>query len=115
MADVRGEYWEERGALLLWFGALSGPVAWALDQLISYSLVKPICAAGNKNLLTLISLAALLLIISGAYAAWTCLAQLRDANEEGGRRIDRSYFMAMVGLSLNLLIAILVITAAVPR
>jgi hypothetical protein len=112
---ARGDYWESRGALLLWFAALSGPLAWALDQLISYSLVKPICAAGNKNLLTMISLAALLLVIAGAMVGWYCVRQLPDAELDGGRRTDRSYFMALIGIGLNALIAILILTAAVPR
>jgi hypothetical protein len=112
--DLRGDYWQHRGARLLWFAALSGPVAWGADQLISYALVKPICAAGNKNLLLLTAAAALLLVACGVYAGWSCLRQLRDADDEGGRRIDRSHFMAVVATSLNALIAILILTAVVP-
>ena len=113
--EARGDYWEGRGALLLWFAVMSGPVAWALDQLISYSLVKPVCAAGNKNLLTMISLAALLLVVAGTWAGAYCVRRLPNAELEGGRRTDRSYFMALVGIALNALIAILILTAAVPR
>jgi hypothetical protein len=71
--------------------------------------------AGNKNLLTLISAAALLLVIAGGLTGWHCLKRLHGANDEGGRRIDRSHFMAVVGIGLNVLIGILILTAAVPR
>jgi MFS family permease len=106
-------YWEGRGAHLLWFSALSGPAAWAINQLLGYSLVKPLCAIGNGQPLAILAAAALALVIGGAVAGWRCLRLLPDAEEDGGRRVDRSYFMAVVGIALNGLIAVLIVTAAV--
>jgi hypothetical protein len=105
-------YWEGRGALLLWFSALSGPAAWALDQLLSYALVKPVCALGHGQYLAVLPVAALALVVAGAMAGWRCLRLLPDADTEGGRRVDRSRFMAVVAISLNGLIALLILTAA---
>jgi hypothetical protein len=105
-------YWEDRGLLLLWIGVLSGPAAWASNQLIGYALVKPVCAGGRGPMLMLISAAALAVIIAGGAISWSCLARLRHANPEGGRQQDRSYFLAVAGLALNVLLGVLVLTAA---
>ena len=105
-------YWDDRGLLLLWLGVLSGPAAWALNQLIGYALVKPACAGHAGPMLTLVSAATLAVIIVGAAISWSCLVRLRDANLTGARVEDRSYFMALGGLSLNVLLGLLVLTAA---
>jgi hypothetical protein len=114
MAGREGNlYWEQRGLVLLWLSVLSGPAAWALNQLIGYALVKPVCAADAKLTLTAVSAGALIVVAAGAWVAWSCLASLRGADERGGRREDRSYFMAVAGISLNALIGLLIVTAAV--
>jgi hypothetical protein len=105
-------YWEDRGLLLLWLGVLSGPAAWALNQLIGYALVKPVCAGNAGHMLVLVSAGALALVVTGAMMSWSCLTKLRQADEKGARQEDRSYFMAVAGLALNVLIGLLVLTAA---
>src|SRR4051812_46274117 len=105
-------YWEDRGLLLLWLGVLSGPAAWALNQLIGYALVKPACAGNAGHMLALVSAGALAMVVAGGAMSWSCLTKLRQADEKGGGRDDRSYFMAVAGLALNVLIGLLVLTAA---
>ena len=108
------DYWDDWGAVLLWTTVLSGPAAWALNELIGYALVKPVCANGHRLILTLISGGAFALALFGLWIGWWCFAQVRDAaNEEGGRTIDRSYFMAVVGLGLNSIAALYILTMAV--
>ena len=109
------DYWEHWGLILLWTAVLSGPVAWFLDQGLSYMLVKPVCTAGGRDVLTVISVAALAMAGAGGYTGWRCFAQLRGATDDGGRLVDRSYFMAVVGISLNVLVALLIVTAGVSR
>jgi hypothetical protein len=106
-------YWDERGATLLWLAVLSGPAAWALNQLIAYSLVKPACTASSGPALTLIHAGALVIVGLGAWTAWSSLARLRGTDEEAALPEARSYFMAVIALALNLLIATLILTAAV--
>jgi hypothetical protein len=108
-------YWEDKGLLLLWFAVLAGPAAWALDELISYSAVKPVCFADAKFTLTAINAAALVLVATGALAARSCLSKLRDGTDDGPRQIDRSYFMAVGALALNGLIALLIVFATIPH
>lgn len=107
------DYWDERGALLLWIAVLLAPAAWAFNQLVGYALVKPVCASGHTILLNAISIAALAMVIGGASIGWSCFVRLRDAREEGARTIDRSYFMAVVAMGFNALVAVLILTAAV--
>jgi hypothetical protein len=108
-------YWEQTGLLLLWFALLAGPAAVALNQFVGYILVKWVCASGHKNVLTAISVAALLLAGVGVWVAWSCRERLRDANEQGGRVIDRSYFVASVAIGLATISALLVVLQAFPR
>jgi hypothetical protein len=113
MVVTQTDYWDHRGAVLLWIAVLLGPAAGALDMFISYAMVKPVCASGNTGLLTLISFGALAVVVGGAWLARSCRSRLRDATEEGGRTIDRSYFMATGALALNVVIGILIVTIAV--
>jgi len=108
-------YWEQSGLLLLWFALLAGPAAVAVNMLAGYALVKWVCASGHKSVLTLISLAALGLAVAGAWVGWTCRQRLRDANEHGGRIIDRSYFVAIVAIGLASINVLLIVVQAFPR
>lgn len=108
-------YWEHRGLMLLWFAVLAGPLAVALNMGAGYALVKWSCATGHAGVLTAISAAALAVALAGAWAGWRCREQLRDATEYGGRIVDRSYFVALVGIGLSLLTALVVVMQAYPH
>jgi hypothetical protein len=110
-----GGYWEEKGAGLLWFALLAGPVAWALDELISYAAVKPVCFADARFTLTAINGGALVLVAAGALVAASCLSRLKESSGDGGRRVDRSYFMAIGALGLHALFALLIVFATIPQ
>ena len=108
-------YWEQGGLALLWFAFLAGPTAVVLNQLPGYALVKWACATGHATVLTAISVGALLLALLGAWAGWLCRVQLRDATVDGGRIVDRSYFVAIVAMTFALLNALLIVLQAYPR
>ena len=112
--EARG-YWEHRGLIWLWTSMLAGPVAFALNLQIGYALVKWACSREQEFLLTLVAAASFGLTAWGAWIGWTCLARLRGtADEQGGRQEDRSYFMAVVAIGLNLLLGLWVLTSAFP-
>ena len=108
-------YWDDRGMTRLWLGLASGPVAWALDLLIGYALVKPVCRADARFTLVAVSAAALLVTAAGWWLSWRCLQQLRNAHPTGGHPEDRSQMLALAGVVLNALLALLIVTAAVSQ
>jgi hypothetical protein len=114
--DVARDYWDDWGLALLWTSMLLGPLAVSLDLLVGYALVKPLCASGDAERLRLISFAALSLTVIGIVVGASCYARLRQtAVDDGGRVIDRSYFMAVVAIGFNVLCAILIMTAGGAR
>jgi hypothetical protein len=94
---------------------LAGPIAWTIDLLVQYSLAQWSCTTEHRFVLQLVSLGALVVTAAGAAAAWRGLQQTpRDAPTEGGRPIDRSRFMALLGLLTSLLFAIVIVAALIP-
>jgi hypothetical protein len=115
-SGVAREYWDDRGLALLWASLLLGPFAVALDLLIGYALVKPLCASGDPEMLRAVSLGALAATGISTALGISCFTRLRrTAVEDGGRVIDRSYFTALVAIGLNVLCALLILTAAGAR
>jgi len=106
----------ERGGLALWMGVFAGPVAWGLDESVSYSLAPTACAAGAKLPLHLVSLAALALALAGLFAAasaWRRVGGERDAGEGPVR--GRRRFMALSGLLLSAGCALAIVAFEVPN
>jgi hypothetical protein len=115
MTSGTGGYWEHRGLALLWAAMLLPFAAWGLDELVGYALVKPVCAGGHQVLLTALSAAMLAMIVAGGWIAWSCLARTRrNGTADVDVRVARSRFMALVALGVNVLIGLLIVTAAVP-
>lgn len=112
MSTREARYWDDRGLLLLWATVLSGPAAWALNQLIGYALVKPVCAADAGYVLVAVAAAAFAVTVAGGWKAWTLLRMLRGANPGGARHEDRSHMLAVGGLTLNALLGLLILTHA---
>jgi hypothetical protein len=108
------DYWDDRGLVLLWTAMLAGPVAFAFNLQVGYALVKWACSRQQPFVLLAVAMVALALTTAGAWLGWTCLAKLRGtANEEGGRVIDRSYFMAVVAIGLDALLALWMVTTMI--
>jgi hypothetical protein len=69
---------------------------------------------GQYLALTAMSAAALTAALAGVWIGVRCLRRLTDADLEGGGQANRSRFMAISAIGLNLLLALLIATAAVP-
>jgi hypothetical protein len=108
-------YWEDAGLVRLITALLLPVLAWFLDLQFSYAVVKWACAHDSRAALLLAPAASLALVGFSAWLAWTCWAMLREAEPEGGRQEDRSYFLALSGLSLSALFGLLILTSVVPR
>ena len=108
-------YWEDRGLVLLLTALVVAPAAWFLDQGLSYALMKWVCATGYKTVLTAISATTLAMALGGGWLGWSLLARAGDGRDDGGTRVDRSQFLAIVAVTFNALVALLIVTAGVSR
>lgn len=101
--------------LLLWAGVLLGPVAWALDEGLSYALAQHACSTGNLYVLHIVTLLCLLLAISGALIARGQLSKVGPGNDEGGGPHHRSWWMARVGVASGIGFSLVIIALAIPK
>ena len=104
------------GAAQLWFGILAGPLSWAFDEGVSYSLVPHACSTGHHYVLHVITIISLAIVIAGLFAAR--IAHLRipaETSLDGGSTFDRSRFMAVLGMASNGGFILVVIAQAIPR
>ena len=109
------DYWEKGGLVLLWTAMLAGPSAAALNLQLGYALVKWACANRRTDVLIVMTVGALATAVVGAALGWWTLEKIgAAANEQGGRTRDRSYFLAVVAIGLNLLLVLLNLLWAVP-
>lgn len=110
------DYWEHIGLAKLMGGFLLAPFAWLLDLQVSYATVKWACAADQREVLLLPPLGSLAIIAFATWLSWSCWTMLRDeASTEGARMQDRSYFLAVAGLAMNAVFALLIVTSYAPR
>lgn len=108
-------YWEHVGLARLMAALLLPVLAWFLDLQFSYAVVKRACTDGSRTLLLLAPLGSLALVGLSAWLAWSCWRQLRGAQPEGGSQEDRSYFLALAGLSLSAVFGLLIVASLAPR
>ena len=114
--DATPIYWDGKGLALLWMSFFAGPIAWTLNQGIGYAVLKPVCRSADVSVLWLIGVFTFVLACLGAWIAALCLLALREgATDAGGRVVDRSYFVAIVAIGMNSLIALLIVTSAIPQ
>jgi phosphoglycerol transferase MdoB-like AlkP superfamily enzyme len=102
--------------LPLWTGILAGPIAWALDLMASYAVVKWVCHTQRYAVLPLITIASLVVVIAAAAISWTALMRTAsDTPTDGGRPRQRARFMAVLGLASCALFALQIIAGAIPH
>ncbi len=99
----------------LWAGVLLGPIAWILDEGLSYALEQHSCSTGHVYILHVISLVCLIVALSGMAIAWRQLSIIGVGSEEGGSIRDRSWWMARLGIALGIGFAVVIIALAVPK
>jgi hypothetical protein len=108
--------WNDSGRVLVWAAVLLAPSAVVVDIGVGYTLVQWVCATGNTYVLALVSIAALAIAANGIWLGWSELVKLRGTAADGGGTVmDRNYFLAGVAVAVNALVAIIVVTAAVPQ
>jgi hypothetical protein len=114
--DERGWFSKPPGIAALWTGMLAGPIAWAVDLTSSYAIVKWTCGSQHTVVLHLVTLGALAITAVGAAAAFAALQHApNEATDDGPRPVDRGRFMALLGLLLSAMFALVIVGNDIPR
>jgi hypothetical protein len=115
-ATSKGEFSKTRGILWLWTGLLVAPLTFLLHLQVNYMLTTQLCPGGRKLILHLVTLAFLLVAASGGFVAWrNWEASGRKWPGEAGSVLERSRFMAVVGLLISALIILAFIAQLIPQ
>jgi hypothetical protein len=96
-------------------GVLLGPIAWILDEGLSYSLEQHSCSTGHFYVLHVISLVSLIIALCGAWIAWRQLSVVGKGSENGGSIRDRSWWLATFGIALSIAFSVVIVALAVPK
>jgi len=93
----------------LWTGILAGPIAWACDEVIGYTITAHECSTGSVKGLNILTLASLCLCVLG----WICAksARPRDSADNAERRRT----MALAGMVLSIAFAVAILATGIPR
>jgi hypothetical protein len=99
----------------LWAGVLAGPLATLVQLQVNYALVLWACGAGREWALHLVSLLALLATVAGGLLSWRNRRRAGGGwEDEGAGVVPRSRFMAVVGVLISALTALVVIAQWIP-
>jgi len=93
----------------LWFGMLGGPMGWALNQQISYSLVPQICKTGHHAWIHITSIVCLAIALSAGVVALKSLRAQERPIEQEESDSARPSFMAVLGIMSSLFFSLIIV------
>lgn len=103
------------GLLTLWVGVLLAPLAWFLHQQVSYLLVYRACESGSLAGFAVSTVLMLLLVGAGGFLAWRAWKYVGGGwRETGDRDLDRTRFLALLGLMGSGLFSVLIAAQWIP-
>ena len=109
------------GVLLLWWGVLAGPIAFALDEVISYASVQHACSTGFSLLLHVYTAVAIALSLSGlasarrAYRELPKSADTHSADTKSGSTDARSRWMSIYGIASSIAFCVVIVALSIPK
>jgi hypothetical protein len=111
-----GEFKSNAGLLSLWAGLLCGPIAWLLQLQTAYTLIPWACAHDVKAIsLHIVTIAALLLTIAGAFISWRNLQKAGKREQEGeSAAVARNRFMALLGIFTSAMFFLTILVQGIP-
>jgi hypothetical protein len=116
MAGPAEDFRSGTGALALWWGIFAGPIAFALDEVLSYAIVQHTCSTGYHGLLHFYTLLAIVLALSGFAAALWCYRRLPESATTTGVMVEsRSRFMAIYGIAASISFTLVIIALSIPK
>jgi hypothetical protein len=101
MEETKRMNMEEPGDVRLWFGALGGPIAWAIHLVLLYPLVPFVCQAGGSILLYIVAFVLIGVIVFAGITAWLSWKKIPVEDQRrllDDMNTDRRTFMSFFGL-----------------
>src|SRR3954462_813051 len=112
-SESREEHSDARRNLAEWVGVFAGPIAWAIHQQLSYSLVPWVCHTGHRFVLYLTNVFFFLMAIAGGVLSWTIYEKLkREAAATPSLDIARQRFLVTLGMMTSALFASIIVAQA---
>jgi len=100
----------------VWWGVAAGPVAWGFDLGSSYAVTSHACSTGHFYVLHIISLICFIVALTGFVLAFGTQRKMPErADKQGHAPRDRAFFLSLVGITMSLFFAVIIIAGAVPR
>lgn len=96
----------------LWIGILAGPIAWAVDEVVGYTVTAHECSTGSVTLIHALTYIGLLVCALGLISARSVAAIYPCCTEE---HEDRIRSMAISGMALSLGFALVILATAIPK
>ena len=116
MSDAEERFHEPRGLAALWYGLLIGAVAWKLQLVVNYAVVPYACWNRVEFVNHAASFAMLALALSGCWVAWGSWKKTGEGTDmEMGGVVGRSRFMALGGMALSGLFALMILGQWIPN
>lgn len=113
---AKKEFGEQRGVCWLLTGLLAAPLAFLTQLTVNYAVVPRACSSGHTYAPHLVTILFLLVALAGGFVAWrNWQAAGRVEPGEGGGVVERSRFIAVVGLLLAGLITLVFIAQWIPQ
>lgn len=107
---------EHQSRLSLWFTIFVGPLAWATDSALSYSLTQQACAAQSSGFLLVFSAIAFGATMTGLLVAVRAKRTLPPrARDTDATRADPTRFLVLSGIALGAGFLLAILAAAIPR
>lgn len=97
--------------LLLWVGALTAPIAWAIQFLIIYALVPHVCKVGASKSLHITSLTFIVIGIVAGILSWWNLGQREHSFEEERESIT---FLGRLGIMTSAMFTLIMLAQVIP-
>lgn len=106
----------QRGVCWLLTGLLAAPLAFLTQLTVNYAVVPRACSSGHLYAPHLVTALFLLVALAGGFIAWR---NWREAGQTepgtGGDTLERSRFIAVVGLLLAGLVTLIFIAQWIPQ
>jgi hypothetical protein len=99
----------------LWFALFAGMIAWAIDEQLSYAITYKACSTGRYWLVDVVTAATVALSVLGIFLGFSGLRGVGLHGPTGSKYADRTRFLAMSAIALDVGFTLLIIATAVPK